>query len=237
MDQAARRRLNQINRAFYAAAASEFDATRGRAWPGWERLLDCIQRPIRSLLDVGCGNGRFALFLAERQSQPLTCCGVDSNRQLLDAARRRLAGHPHVQVQLIERDVIGEDLPAQTVDLVALFGLIHHVPGGDERLDFMARLAERVAVGGFFAFTAWRFVEQERFRRRIVDWDDSITVEKHDYLLDWRRGGRFLRYCHYVDDEEHARLVEAAGLNVLADYRADGASGDLNRYTILQRAE
>lgn len=237
MDRAARRRLNQINRAFYAAAASEFDATRGRAWPGWERLLDCIQLPIRSLLDVGCGNGRFALFLAERQSQPLTCCGVDSNRQLLDAARRRLAGHPHVQVQLIERDVIGEDLPAQPVDLVALFGLIHHVPGGDERLAFMARLSERVAVGGFFAFTAWRFVEQERFRRRIVDWDDDIIVEKHDYLLDWRRGGRFLRYCHYVDDEEHARLIESAGLNVLADYRADGASGDLNRYTILQRAE
>jgi hypothetical protein len=30
-------------------------------------------------------------------------------------------------------------------------------------------------------------------------------------------------------------LVEATGLTVLADYRADGADGSLNRYTVLQR--
>jgi 2-polyprenyl-3-methyl-5-hydroxy-6-metoxy-1,4-benzoquinol methylase len=54
--------LNSINRAFYAIVADDFDQTRGTAWPGWRRLLPYLPLPL-SVLDVGCGNGRFALFL------------------------------------------------------------------------------------------------------------------------------------------------------------------------------
>ncbi len=54
--------LNAINRAFYATVADDFDQTRGTAWPGWQRILPYLPMPL-SVLDVGCGNGRFALFL------------------------------------------------------------------------------------------------------------------------------------------------------------------------------
>ncbi len=235
MNLATRIRLNQINQAFYAQTAAEFSATRGRAWQGWEGLLACIRLPIDSLLDVGCGNGRFGVFLAENQSSACAYYGIDSNPALLGFARRWLAGQPHLRTQLVEGDVILGGLPAHQAELVVAFGLIHHVPGYRERLAFLSRLADCVAAGGYLAFAAWRFYEQERFRRRIVAWEADLLVEEHDYLLDWRRGERALRYCHYVDDEEHAQLIRATGLRVLADYRADGISGDLNRYTILQR--
>ena len=96
-----------------------------------------------------------------------------------------------------------------------------------------APAAALVLPGGSLAFTAWRFYEQERFRRRIVAWDASLSVETHDYLLDWRRGERALRYCHYIDDAEHTALIEATSMRVIDDFRADGATGDLNRYTVL----
>ena len=99
----------------------------------------------------------------------------------------------------------------------------------------MRSAAESVLPGGTLVFAAWRFFEQERFRQRIVPWTADIDVEKHDYLLDWRRGERALRYCHYIDDDEHAQLIEATGLTVIDDYRADGAEGDLNRYTVLRK--
>ena len=89
--------------------------------------------------------------------------------------------------------------------------------------------------GGFLVFAAWRFYVRERFRRRIAPWPADIDAEAHDYLLDWRRGERALRYCHYVDDAEHAQLIAATDLRARADFRADGAEGDLNRYTVLQK--
>ncbi|MBC8100170.1 MAG: class I SAM-dependent methyltransferase, partial [Armatimonadetes bacterium] len=56
-----------------------------------------------------------------------------------------------------------------------------------------------------------------------------------DYLLDWRRGERALRYCHHVDDAELGALVAASGLSVVASYYADGESSTLNAYRVLYR--
>jgi hypothetical protein len=95
-------------------------------------------------------------------------------------------------------------------------------------------LSERVAPRGILAFACWRFYEYPRFRERIIPWPADIQVENHDYLLDWRQGETALRYCHYVDDEEQAALVSATGLAEVASYRADGQTGDANRYSILE---
>ncbi|NWF71085.1 MAG: hypothetical protein HXY40_18535 [Chloroflexi bacterium] len=123
---------------------------------------------------------------------------------------------------------------AGVYDVVALFGVLHHVPGAAQRAGLLRALARRVAAGGLFVFACWRFYEYERFRARIVAWPAEYRVEKHDYLLDWRRGERALRYCHYVDDEEHAALVAASGLREIAHYRADGEGGQANLYSVLR---
>lgn len=235
MNAATIERLNQINRDFYRATAAEFDATRQSAWPGWERLIETIDLPLESALDLGCGNGRFALFLAASQRQPFHYIGIDSNPELLARARQQLAAKSQVSFQLIQRDLVLDEPPQDMAQLTALFGLIHHVPGLARRRGLLRAAAECVAPGGCLAFACWRFFERERFRRRIIPWPEGIAVERHDYLLDWRRGEPALRYCHYVDDEEHQQLIAATGLSVIADYRADGAEGDLNRYTILRK--
>lgn len=229
MDLETRRRLNQINRDFYRRVAAEFDGSRQRAWSGWERMLDAVELPLDSVLDIGCGNGRLARFLAGRQAEGFTYVGVDNSPELLAYARQQ---DPRVRLELIEQDVILGALPRRRAQLVALFGVLHHVPGAARRRELLRAAAARVMPGGWLVLAAWRFYERERFRRRIVAWPDDIAVERHDYLLDWRRGERALRYCHYIDDEEHAELIDAAGLAVIDDYRADGG---LNRYTVLRR--
>lgn len=228
MDLETQRRLNQINRDFYRVTAADFDATRQRAWEGWGRMLEAVDLPLASVLDIGCGNGRLGRFLAGRQAGGFSYIGVDNSPELLAYARRQGS---RVKLELIEQDVILGELPARSAQLVALFGLLHHVPGVERRLELLRSAANCVLPGGYLVFAAWRFYERERFRRRILPWPDDMAVERHDYLLDWRRGERALRYCHYIDDEEHAQLVAAAGLPVIDDYRADGG---LNRYTVLR---
>lgn len=210
-------RLNAINRAFYAATAAEFDRSRSQPWPGWLRLLAHLPLPCPSVLDVGCGNGRFGAFLATSSSDRLAghgeiitstpgvppskhgegelvpvlhYHGVDSNPALLAVAQTTLATIPNLTVTLEQRDIVESPLDSGQYDLVVAFGLLHHIPGVVERRDFVRGLAERVRPGGVLTFACWRFYEYERFRSRVVPWPDDLVgkIEPGDYLLDWRRG-------------------------------------------------
>src|SRR5690606_30094418 len=145
--------------------------------------------------------------------------GIDSSAALLDRARKALANVP---ATFTLTDIVEQppDNAHDDYDLVVLFGVLHHIPGGDQRAALLRTLASRVAAGGLLAFTEWRFMEDERFRRRVVVWNTDIQVEPGDYLLEWRRGEHAIRYCHYVDDAEHARLIAATGLTLVDEYRA-----------------
>ena len=235
MDEATIRALNALNRQFYNTTAAHFDRTRARPWAGWERLLPYLQKlpaPLR-VLDVGCGNGRFGVFLAERLgAENIRYHGVDSAPELLARAREALANVP---AQFEERDVLEDPLPSGEYVLVALFGVLHHIPSATRRRECLRQLAAHVAPNGYLVLTAWCFYEFERFRRRVQPWPQGLAREKHDYLLDWQRGAHAVRYCHYVDEAEHADLLAATGLEVLETFRADGHNGALNRYSILQR--
>lgn len=236
-------RLNAINRAFYLTTAANFDESRGRPWPGWDRVLEHVVAPVDGplrVLDVGCGNGRFGRFLAKRLRDPVIYHGIDSSQALLTRAKADLATYERITPLLELRDVIETPLPVGAHDVVAAFGVLHHVPGDDFRRAWLRQLAERVAPGGVLAFSAWCFYEFERFRARIVPFPDDLRAEPHDYLLDWRRGhapNAALRYCHYINEAEHSALVTATGLTEIARYRADGHTGNVNRYSLLRRNE
>jgi tRNA (uracil-5-)-methyltransferase TRM9 len=240
MNESTIRRLNDLNRTFYERTSANFDESRGRAWNGWKRLLPYFTAYFTEsdseqwrVLDLGCGNGRFGLFLARRVGTRLQYTGVDNNAALLDTARESL----NLTDSRFERlDLVNNALPAGDYDLVVLFGVLHHIPGADRRKALIRDAAARVAPGGMLAFTAWCFYEYERFRERIVEWSPDLEREPHDYLLDWRRGESAVRYCHYIDADEHAVLVAETGLTEIVTFRADGHTDDINRYSLLRRS-
>lgn len=231
MDNRTIERLTALNRAFYETTAASFDQTRGAPWPGWDAVLPHLP-PVVRVLDAGCGNGRFGKFLAQRGASQISYTGLDSSPALLARARAALR---NLSANLLERDLLRDPLPDGPFDLVALFGVLHHVPGEATRRRLICDLAERLAPGGLLFFSAWRFAEFERFRRRIAPWPADLCAEPGDYLLDWRRGERALRYCHFVDEAEHAALIEASGLREIDTFCADGESGESNRYSLLRR--
>jgi SAM-dependent methyltransferase len=228
--------LNALNRTFYQIAGDDFDATRGEAWRGWYPVRDMLTTPLK-VLDVGCGNGRLGVFLAKSLEGQIQYQGMDSSPLLLARAQSALSTFTHVTAQLEEQDVVENPPDSSEYDLVALFGVLHHVPSLERRIALVKACAGRVKTGGLLAFACWRFYEYERFRSRIVPFPSDIQadVEAGDYLLDWRRGVNALRYCHYADDVETALLVESGGLCEISAYRADGFSGDVNAYRILQK--
>lgn len=71
-----------------------------------------LRRRARSVLDVGCGTGTFALLLADRGMQVV---GVDPAEASLDVARRKPGAH---RVQWIHGDA--SSLPPMQVDVATM---------------------------------------------------------------------------------------------------------------------
>ena len=259
MNAKTRERLNAVNREFYAAQADAFDASRNHAWPGWKRAVRDIfgkeaSRPLR-VLDVGCGNGRFASFLqdaaknAPGDAHPLDFTGVDQSSALLAIATGGHPGGGPDKLKWIEGDILegqpGAALPSGPFDLVVAFGLLHHVPGLQQRKELLAALGDRVDSGGRLVFTVWQFGRTKRFDKHVIPWDRfnaqskqpilTGELEDGDYLLSFGEASNPPRYCHHTGDSEFNQLIAATGLQLDDEFEADGRTADLNRYAVLKR--
>lgn len=104
-----------------------------------EELRDL--RPRGRALDLACGEGRNAIWLAKLG---WAVTAVDYSDVALQRARR-LAADQHVTVDWIEADVTSFVLPAAAFDLVAIAYL--HVPGTSRRA-VLTRAAPALRVGG-----------------------------------------------------------------------------------------
>lgn len=235
--------LLRLNQDFYRRFALPFSDTRDPqqpGQPGWQRLLDWL--PAHgSLLDAGCGNGRLA-YLLDRAGRPLAYVGVDASAALLAEARAHAGTFQHLQATFVPADLTipgwEQHLPRPAFTAVALLAVLHHLPGWRLRQQVLASLAALLEPGGLLAISTWQFMNSARLRRKIVPWEAvGLTpdqVEEGDYLLDWRRGGYGLRYCHLVDEGEVFQLAAAAGLTVHGMFRDDGRAGDLNLFAALK---
>jgi len=227
--------LLSLNQQFYSALADPFAQSRSTPQPGFARLLDWLPAGAASLLDVGCGNGRFGHYLITQQKIS-SYTGVDFSADLLQKAHELV---PHGRFQQADmsqpRFLHGLD----QFDVVACLAAMQHVPGHANRAALLQEMAAHLAENGRILLANWQFMNSARQQRKVRDWAEvglsPNDVEANDYLLTWQRSGFGLRYVCQVDAAETADLAQKASLAILHQFHSDGKEGNLSLYTILGR--
>lgn len=244
MRESVRQRLLELNRDFYAQVAEPFDVTRQQATPGLAAILPYFEDGTKdrttnpSVLDAGCGNGRFARLLDEAG---IACdyTGIDGSADLLVLAEAATMDLTNVACRFAQADLSDPGWSARlgdgSFDRLLCTATLQHLPSYALRLAVVrefARLCRGVIVLSF-----WQFLTSERFRAKLLDWSsvglDGADVEPGDALLPWKQGVSATRYVHQVDEAELHRLAADADLKLIHTFRADGKEGNLNLYAVL----
>ena len=247
------RRLSQVTSEFYVHQAQSFSATRQMPWQGWKQCLDAVPhlKDVEKLrvLDIGCGNLRFARFLIEQVGLKLeSYVAVDNCEPLVNC------GNISMPVTLIKTDIVNnlldnrlsEQLRIPASDLVVVFGFLHHVPGVQNRVEFLKTLLDETKPGGYLCVSFWQFMNNKKLAAKAHKTTsqalqelkmDSDALEKNDYLLGWQNQMHTWRYCHHFTQQELDELVVQLGSNVRVckQFSADGKEDNLNQYLIFQR--
>ncbi len=231
MDESIVRRLVALNKEFYERFAEPFSDSRSGPQPGYSRLLEYIPAGQPVVLDVGCGNGRFGRYLAER-GITAQYTGVDFSDPLIDLVK----GFPG---RFVTRDLSRpESLSGLgAFDFIVCLSTLQHIPGRDNRLRLLTEMRAHLQPGGYLVLANWQFMTSERQRQKIVPWStvglDASDVEAGDYLLSWQRNGYGIRYVAYLNAATIEDMANSAGLRIAIQYRSDGREGSLNLYSIL----
>lgn len=277
--------LRQVNNDFYARCAPSFSASRNAPWVGWRSCLEAVQdcgavrlcdgpdvhlydrataQPgaIRKgasvrVLDVACGNMRFAAFLREElRGRQIDYFAVDDCAGLVP----HLPEDEGFSTCFQNLDIIGElavgvglahAIDAEPCDLVGCFGFFHHVPSFELRVRLIDALLQKTASGGVVCASFWQFMGDEKFVKKAEAWNskakselasaglDASQLEAGDYFLGWQNEPGLWRYCHDFEELEIDALVAAAceggKAREVARFSADGKSGAMNRYVVLQK--
>jgi ubiquinone/menaquinone biosynthesis C-methylase UbiE len=130
-----------------------------------EKLL--IRRSIIGLsrhptiLDCGCGTGRFAAYLAEVYGEEALVVGLDYSESMLERARfYRLKDHMHIGVELIRGDVCTLPFKPRSFDLITCVHVLIHLPNWESLLSAFYDLLK---PGGYLFFDVFSG-DYERFK-------------------------------------------------------------------------
>ena len=230
--------LIALNNEFYQTFASHFSATRMRLQPGVMKILDDISKDEK-ILDLGCGNGELSRELIRREFQG-EYIGLDFSQGLLAVAREGVASHKNYT--FVPGDLGDPNWHSQFVNqqspitLITAFAALHHIPSRNLHTQIFENIHNLLSPEGQLIHSNWQFLNSQRLRARLQPWSEiGLTeddIDLGDYLLDWRQGGRGLRYVHHFSESELEQLAAETGFTVVDSFYSDGDGGNLGLYQI-----
>jgi tRNA (cmo5U34)-methyltransferase len=150
------------------------------------RAALAVTRPIRRLLDIGCGAGNNTLKLLQFVN-PLECDLIDLSRPMLDRARERVGAVNTGKTTVLQGDFRSVDLPAGGYDVIIAAAVLHHLRDDRDWEAAFRKIFDLTAPGGSV-------------------WITDLVAHEMDGVQDlmWERYGAYLSS---LGDSEYRRKV------------------------------
>ncbi|MDP2788801.1 MAG: class I SAM-dependent methyltransferase [bacterium] len=127
-------------------------------------ILDkmCIDKQIRTLIDVGCGYGTFLFPIAELVSKKVV--GIDIDDEMIEACRNRIKECNRTKIELVHGDISTEDTikvlekHKGEIDYITLFNILHC----EEPLSLLKNAYNILNIYGRVGITHWKYEKTPR---------------------------------------------------------------------------
>ncbi|MDP6154559.1 MAG: class I SAM-dependent methyltransferase [Candidatus Thermoplasmatota archaeon] len=201
----------------YGNIATHFDATRRRPWPATVDFIKVFSKGDH-IIDIGCGNGRNAVYMAGRGFR---VTGLDMSPELLELAtenaREKEVGH---LCDFIHGDMTELPFNDDEFDGGLYIASLHHLGTNDERLASLNELSRVLRPGAWALLTVWDR-DLEKFRELLDIWEKHLLFERGDVFIPWKSGvNEWPRYYHLFTDDEFRTLLEMSDLVVDGTFRS-----------------
>lgn len=151
----------------YDIISTEFDASRNRIWNTVQLFLtkNSDKESIKTLLDVGVGNGKNVLFANKHN---YSCIGIDISDKLLEICETK-------NVTVFKKDVLELD-PSflGTFDIILCIACIHHLENIELQTKAICNMIKCLKPSGKLLLSVW---SKELFNNH----DTSPPKQKSDY--------------------------------------------------------
>jgi SAM-dependent methyltransferase len=238
MNKSITERILKLNRDFYQLHGVSFSDTRAKPWKGWDRILDILKASKKdslSVLDLGCGNGRFFTFLDKNFRKDFKYLGLDLSNPLLDIAIGKYGKNKNYKQKKF--DVISDVNKIEGVyDIVVAFGLTHHIPSQVLRKGWFNAVARLVNNGGVLILTFWDLDKKEIAEVNTKKQQNGLDAG--DVYIGWKEQKGELRYVHTYSHNEINKIIEIQKTNglILQDrFSDDRAKNSSNLYLVFKR--
>jgi len=149
----------------YDAFASTFSASRKNLrWGEIGYFVEYIKKSFEgkiSILDVGCGNGRF-LETLETSRLPFSYLGIDESSGMINEAKKL---HPKNSFEVLDMkhlEKLSNDKKYQFIVFIASF---HHLQTKQERKEVLEKTKKLLKNEGTVMMTNWNLLGEELFKK------------------------------------------------------------------------
>jgi tRNA (uracil-5-)-methyltransferase TRM9 len=136
-------KLNKINQDFYFRISKYWNNSEDSAWYGWRTLIQILVEQFGdkkevSILDLGCGNARFATFMANNFPDiKINYTGIDTDPQFLENGSERKKDS-FGEFKLIQADLIKdnwETIVNQKMESNVILNSFQNTPAIQDKID------------------------------------------------------------------------------------------------------